>query len=160
MAPEPLYVEFQPDDRGEVLTRMEELAAADDGWLNLQPAVDSSLEPEAYRSGLFGFLSASGPPVPVCTWAPRDRGRDHSAPVSIGVQHGSGPKAARRLEEQGLVLGTGWVVLQDHPRRGLVVSVPREEDDDRVLRWLLDAGRLLSSVPLAGTWRAAFYFKR
>jgi hypothetical protein len=159
-AVEPDYVEFRPDERGEVVARMEEMARRGVGWANFQPGIEPEIEPVAYRSGLFGFLAASGPPVPVCTWAPKDRRRAPDSPVSIGVHHGSGHRAVRRLEELGLLLGEGWVVLQDHPRRGIVVSVPADEGNDTVLCWLLEAGRLLTAVPLTGEWRAAFYARR
>jgi hypothetical protein len=51
----------------------------------------------------------------------------------------------------------GWVVLQDNPRRGLVVAVPPAEDAADVLAWLLDAATALSLVLLTGEWRALVY---
>ena len=52
---------------------------------------------------------------------------------------------------------TGWRVRQDHPRRGLVIMVPAEQDHDSTLSWLLRAGAALSAVPLTGAWRAAVF---
>jgi len=48
-------------------------------------------------------------------------------------------------------------VTQDYVRKGLVISVPPDVAHADVLRWLLRAARAVSSVPLAGTWRASVY---
>ena len=51
----------------------------------------------------------------------------------------------------------GWVVLQDHSKKGLVVAVPPATGHADVVEWLLGAATLLSTVPLTGQWRAAVY---
>jgi hypothetical protein len=149
-------VEFEPDARAEVVARMSAIAGDPDrrgGWINFHPGVDDDTEvPEG--SSLFGLFSASGPAVPICTWMPGKWRGDRREPVQIGVQYGTGPKAVARLGSLGIVVPAGWRVRQDHPRRGLVIMVPAEEDPDTTLSWLLRAGAALSAVPLTGRWRA------
>jgi hypothetical protein len=149
-------VEFERDARTEVVARMSAMASdphGRGGWINLHPGVDEDTEvPEG--SSLFGFFSASGPAVPMCTWMPGKWRGDQRDPVSIGVQYATGPRAVARLGSLGIDVPDGWRVRQDHPRRGLVIMVPADEDHDRTLGWLLRAGAALSAVPLTGRWRA------
>jgi len=125
---------FEPADLGPVLD-----ALGERGWVNLQPEV-ADIE-EADRPGSFGIFSSRGPVVPFATW--------HRGERSAGIQHGTGPKVARRID-----VPEGWRVMQDHPKRGLVVRVPPGVPDDEVLRWLLATGEQLCPAPLLGRWVA------
>jgi hypothetical protein len=152
----PESIEFQPEAAAEVLARMDLVAGGRGGWINFHPRIDEDTEvpPE---SSLFGIFSASGPAVPICTWMPGKWRGERREPVSIGVQHATGPRAVARLGSAGVEVPTGWRVRQDHPRRGLVIMVPAEQDHDSTLSWLLRAGTALSAVPLTGLWRAAVF---
>jgi hypothetical protein len=74
--------------------------------------------------------------------------------VSLGLQHGGGPKAILLLRDRGHPLPRGWRVLGDNSRRGLVLSVPDEVADDDTLTWLLRAAALLTTPALPDGWRA------
>lgn len=168
MTLEPDYVEFTTDDLSAAIERMEQLAISLDGWINFEPAVDVEDVPPP-RTGLAGLISGRGPDVPLATWTPgaarrRRSGQGSSTagavmtePPSVGLQHASGPAAATRLRELHHPVPQGWVVLQDHSRRGLVVAVPPAVAHGDVLRWLLRAASALSTVPLDREWRAAVY---
>src|SRR5205085_11772828 len=121
-------LEFRPDDLAAVVA-----AVADAGWVNVQPDVDEV--PEA--GGFFAVFSGQGPAVPFGTWHRGDR--------SLGLQHGTGPKLARRL-----TLPPGWRVVQDHPRRGLVLRVPDGVTDADALAWLVATATEVATVPLTG----------
>jgi hypothetical protein len=129
-------VEVRPPDLAPLLEVLDPA-----GWVNLRPAIDPDDAPPDPSSGLFALFGARGPVVPLCTWNPGER--------SAGIEHGTGPKVARRLE-----IPPGWRVAQDHPRRGLVVVVPLGTGDDEALHWLIAAGTLLCPVPTTGTWVA------
>jgi hypothetical protein len=144
----PEEIDFRPDDRSVVLAAMDELARGVTGWINLRPAVDEEEPPP--RSSLFGLLSACGPDVPLCTWVP-------GQPTQVGVQHAAGVRAAQALTSLQIAIPEGWRILQDHPRRGLVLVPPPETPNEAVLDWLLRAGDALSTLRLAGWWRAAVY---
>ena len=113
------------------------------GWVNLQPGVAEDDLPSP-PSSLFGLFGARGPVVPLCTWHPGER--------SAGVQHAAGPKIAKQVE-----IPPGWRVVQDHPRRGLVVRVPPDVSNVVVLRWLVDVGARLCPVPTTGQWVAELH---
>jgi hypothetical protein len=71
--------------------------------------------------------------------------------------HRSGTKAATRIVAYGVELPAGWRVVQDHPRRGLVVRIPPETSAADALTWLVEAGKALSVVPLTGDWLAQIH---
>lgn len=149
---EPLVIEFDEDRRDPVVDRMETMAAAEAGWLNLTPGLDMDMPPPT-RSPLASIFGARGPTVPLATWMPR-HGRD---PATGGIQHPEGPQAVKLLAERGAPVPAGWRVVQDHPKRGLVVAVVGgngRDDLDRALVWLLGAAAVLCPWPRTGEWRA------
>ena len=149
---EPLVIEFDEDRRDAVVDRMETMAAAEAGWLNLTPGLDMDVPPPA-RSPLASIFGARGPTVPLATWMPR-QGRDQA---TGGIQHPEGPQAVKLLAERGAPVPAGWRVVQDHPKRGLVVAVVGgngRDDLDRALVWLLGATAVLCPWPRTGEWRA------
>lgn len=136
---------------------MEEVAGAGAGWVNFEPAVEAE-DIAAAGSGTFALFSARGPVVPLATWTPATisrRGRRE--PAMIGLQHPAGSKAKPLLDEFGHPVPDGWTVVQDHVRKGLVVTVPDGVAAADALGWILRAARLLATVPLTGEWRAAVF---
>ena len=108
-------------------------------------------------SGLFSWFSARGSQVPVGTLvaaSPRN-------PASIGIDHGSGRGAGDRLAAAGLGAPTGWVLRQDHPKRGLVwewaAGSEASMDAAAVARLLMEATALLCSLPVPGRWRVGVH---
>jgi hypothetical protein len=151
----PEIVEFRPDDAGPVLAAMAALTAAQAGWITLQPGIRPQDAPPQ-RSMLAGLFSGTGPPVPVCTWVAPESGQKPPH-AELGILHQTGPKAVARLDDAGIGVPDRWVVLADHPRRGLVIAVNPQSGHDEVLDWLLRAGAALTRVPLTGTWQAAVH---
>lgn len=153
MRSEPRYVEFQPDRADEVVAAME----SGTGWVNFEPAVDVD-DVAAAGSATFSIFSGRGPVVPLGTWTPAStQGRGRREPAMLGLQHPAGSKAKPLLAELGHPVPEGWVVVQDHVRKGLVVALPETAAAADALAWLLRAARLLSTIPLQGGWRAAIY---
>jgi hypothetical protein len=146
-------LEFDEDGLEPIAALFDELAAAGRGWVNLLPEVEPGRElpPRSLFSTVF---SARGEAVPFATWTAPDQpgGRP-----TIGLTHGSGPKALPRLADAGLPLAPGWLRAADHPRRGVVVTVPADAPADEVLWWLLAAAHALCPVPLTGSWLARVY---
>ena len=151
----PDVVELRPDEPDEIVAAMTALAAAQRGWITLQPGIRPEDAPPP-RSVLGAIFSGSGPPVPVCTWVAPEPSQKPPHP-ELGVLHQSGPKAIRRLDEAGVQLPEHWVVLADHPRRGLMIAVHPDSPHGEVLDWLLRAGAALTRVPLTGAWQAAVH---
>lgn len=137
---------------------MGEIATEGRGWINLQPAVDPE-DLDDRQGGAFRIFSAQGPEVPLCTWTPPERGRRAPPVASLGVQHGVGMRLVPLLAEAGIEVPPGWRVVQDQPRKGLVVSVPADEAHDHVLAWLVEVGEAICRVPHDG-WVAAVHRPR
>lgn len=131
-------VTFDPADLSPVVEALDQ-----HGWVNLWPDVEDG-RPAPSTGWVASVFSSRGSTVPLATWHPGER--------SAGIEHETGPKLARRIS-----VPTGWKVMQDHPRRGLVVHVPRQVDDLDVLRWLVDLGTDLCPVPTEGRWIAELH---
>ena len=127
-------LEVQPPQLEPVLAAMDP-----EGWVNLRPAVDPDDDPGEPSRMLLGMFGARGPAVPLCTWHPGER--------QVGIEHSWGPKVSRRLS-----IPEGWRVVQDHPRRGIVLAVPAGVSDEEVLTWLIEVGSQLCTIPTDGTW--------
>lgn len=153
----PRYVEFDADRLDEVVAVMKAMCEAHEGWVNFEPAVHLDDVPPS-GSGFFSLFSARGPAVPFGTWTPPSAPRRGRAePALIGLQHPAGGKAKPLLERLGHPVPDGWAVTQDYVKKGMVVAVPGTAAHDDVVRWLLRAATLLSTVPVTGEWRAAVY---
>lgn len=157
MTSEPRYVEFDPDRPDEIVDTMDLMAEAHSGWMNFEPAVAvEDVPPEG--SGAFSLFSGRGPVVPLATWTPgTTTRRGRTEPAMLGLQHPAGSKAKPLLAGLGHAVPEGWMVMQDHVRKGMVVAVPAEICPRDALAWLLRAAGLLSTIPLTGGWRAAVY---
>ena len=152
----PEEIEFRPDDLGAVLHRMAAMRATSSGWVNVRPIVEAEHIPPP--PGLFSIFGGSIHKIPTATWMPGKVERSGSVRATrIGLQHSSGPRVVARLGERGLALPEGWRVVQDHPRRGLVATVPAGADDAAALEWLVRAADALCEVPRTGRWRAEVY---
>lgn len=144
---------FTEDDLAPAVGAIVGLHEAATGWINFLPEVEPGHEVPPRNLAVVLF-SARGEAVPLATWsAPEVTG----GRATLGIQHGSGPKALARLAEMDLALPAGWIKVSDHPRRGLVVTTPGNADPDDVLWWLLTSSHALSTVPLTGDWLARVY---
>lgn len=150
--PPPTELVVHEDELDELAARLGRLAGTG-AWVNLLPEVVPGHEPPP-RSPVIALFSARGDAVPMATWsaASTPTGR-----ATVGIEHGSGPRALARLAEHDLALPDRWLKVSDHPRRGLVVTCPAEAEAADVLWWLLAATHALSVVPLSGSWLAQIY---
>jgi hypothetical protein len=152
----PLELEFVAHDDPDLLAHMDQIVAAGVGWINIDPVIEEENEPPP--PGPFAFLGGSTHHVPTITWLPGKRSPNGTVkPTTVGLQHATGPRVARRLSELGCPLPEGWRISQDHPRRGLVALVPADADNREVMGWLLQAATLLCAVPATGRWTAAVH---
>ncbi|MBI2708866.1 MAG: hypothetical protein HYX34_04140 [Actinobacteria bacterium] len=171
------HIEFSVDDTAALVARMEVMSRGGRGWLNVQPEVEGDEEPEPVDGGTGGdagvagvapdrhryglsdaatnvyrtLFTSRGPGIPMATWTPPARSQ---RPARIGIEHGTGPKALRRLADAGTVVPEGWRVVQDHPRTGVVIDAPAAAAPVDVLDWLLEAVAALCPLSLTGRWHA------
>src|SRR6266508_520211 len=147
MATDVELVEFSRFEPAAVIERMHELAASLGGWINLQPNVDPDDVPGS-GLGLLAIFSARGPAIPLVTWMPGQRSRRGATPAEIGIQHPAGSRAVPVLRERGIDVPAGWTVVQDNPKRGLVVRPSVDAGPADVLEWLLRATAALCPYEL------------
>ena len=151
--------EFTASDCSAVVDYMDRLAVVHDGWINLHPEVRPEDEPPR-PSGLSLLLAGVTHDVPVATWVPGAPTRDDVRPDSLGVQHAAGTRVLARLTAVGIGLPEGWRIVQDHPRRGLIVAPGHTATHRAMLDWVLEAATALSAVRLTGEWHAEVYLPR
>ena len=149
----PLVVEFDPAERAGILDVMAEMTAAGKGFINLEPHLDDVDRNNGPAAGIFAVFSVTRN-APLCTWSAPAANKKRPVPVLIGVQHGLNAKAAPRLPERGVIVPPGWRVVQDHPKKGLVLAVPPTEPAEAMLDWLVRAGEALSPSSPRG-WQAS-----
>jgi hypothetical protein len=149
-------IEFTPPDIDGVAGELASLRAAGDGWLNLLPGVvdDADVNPPV---GLFAFFGTRQPPVTMATVMPARPDKRHVEGMSVGLMHPTGAKSVARLAEAGVVMPAGWVVRQDHPRRGLVLRTAPDAEPADVVTWCVQAGTALCMVDMTGRWQAVVY---
>ena len=145
-------ISFERDDPTAVVSAMAEIAAAPgvDGWVNIGPALtDEQAARVPARSGLAAWFSGRGPSVAMGTWMPaQTSGRSRAA--QVGVEHGQGPNALKRLRESGLELPDGWVKRQDHAKHGVVLEIGADVELAAVVDWMVRAVTILTTDVAVG----------
>ena len=149
-------IEFRLPDVEPVADALSMLNEAGDGWINLLPGVAEGAVDVDPPTGLFAFFGTRQPPVTMATVMPPRRGRANEG-MSVGLMHPTGPKAIARLADAGVVVPDGWVVRQDHARRGLVLRTAVGAPPADVVTWCVRAGTELCRADMTGEWRAVVY---
>jgi hypothetical protein len=157
---EPRSVDFGAGSevRTEVVESMTALVTELDGWVTFEPLFDEESLPPV-RASWLDIFSGRGPVVPDARWVPGERKGEKVTPLSVGLRHPSGGRAVARLVEAGHPVPEGWRMVQDHPKRGLVLEARPgvDVDADATLDWMFDALAALTPLPLTGLWRATFH---
>ncbi len=150
-------IEFRPPEVAGVADSLRTLREAGSGWMNLLPGIDEDAADPEPSPGLFAFFGNRAAPVSMATVMPPTKEHRDREGVTVGLMHPTGAKAAGRLAEAGVALPEGWVVRQDHARRGLLVRTPPEAGDADIVTWSVRAGAALCRADMTGQWRAVVY---
>jgi hypothetical protein len=150
-------IEFTPPDVAAVVDALRTLRAAGSGWVNLMPGIDEDASDVHPRAGLFAFFGNNAAPVTMTTLMPPKMDRSETEGLTVGLMHPTGGKAVARLAEAGVAVPEGWVVRQDHARRGLLVRTPVDVTEPDVVTWSVRAGTALCRAEMTGRWRAVVY---
>jgi hypothetical protein len=150
-------IEFRPPESEPVAAALVALRGAGSGWINLLPGIDEDAVDVDPPTGLFAFFGNRAPPVTMATVMPARKDRRDSEGMTVGLMHPTGAKAVARLAENGVPTPDGWVVRQDHPRRGLVLRTPVDAREADVITWCVRAGTELCRAEMTGEWRAVVY---
>lgn len=150
-------VEFTPPEVTAVAAELGALRVAGSGWINLMPGIDEEASDVHPRAGLFAFFGSNAAPVTMTTLMPPKKDRSGTEGVTVGLMHPTGGKAVARLAEAGVTVPDGWVVRQDHARRGLLFRTPVAVSELDVVAWSVRAGTALCRAEMTGRWRAVVY---
>lgn len=150
-------IEFTPPELEPVARYLRLLCDAGEGWINLLPGVDADAGPDLVPSGLFGLFGNRQEPVSMGTLVPPRKDRQAAEGVTVGLLHPTGGRAVARLAEAGVTLPPGWLVRQDHARRGLVVRARSDAPADEIIGWSIRAGVALCRGEMTGRWQAVVY---
>ncbi len=134
MAAEPDVVAFAPDDPAALTQVIDQLSSAGHGGVNVYPGVDPAVLP-GEREGWLAIFTNRGPGLPQATYvavAPPGR-------ATLGLRHGLGTTVTKHLTEEGVVTPDAWRKLNDHPKRGLVLSLPADIAPGAVAGWVVAA---------------------
>ena len=150
-------IEFTPPDVDAVAYELRALRSAADGWINLMPGIDEDASDVHPRAGLFAFFGNTAAPVTMTTVMPPKKDRTDTEGLTVGIMHPTGGHAVERLAEAGVSVPDGWVVRQDHARRGLLLRTPVAVEEADVVGWSVRAGAALCRADMTGRWRAVVY---
>lgn len=147
-------IQFRTGDFEEVKEAMAQAANRTDGslWLRFQPWVDDEHMP--VPKGLAGLFSSRGPQIPEATWIPAQGSGNQAEPTQVGIRHATGPGALDRLTASGVRPPSGWKLIQEHTKRGLVFGIPPGDPFDLAIDYVLGACAVLAMVPTDDRWTA------
>jgi hypothetical protein len=149
--------EFSPQSFDRVSGYLKHFTEAGQGWINLLPGVDVDEEETTSPPGPFAIFTGRQRPVTMVTLMPPRPARRATEGVTVGLLHPTGAKAVARLADAGISLPTGWMVKQDHARRGLLVLARLGAPDDEIIEWALAAATALCRERMTGEWQAVVY---
>lgn len=162
------FIRFTIDDLGELTEAMDALVVEGGGWVNAMPVTAGQSELSSARSVpgmIFGQMGGRGPAMPKITWTAPETRRKRVDPPQLGIEHPAGSRAEALLAEAGHPVPLGWVVLQDHSLRGLVLAVgPAPDAPDptspatpaTVITWAVRAAEVLAGHQ-GPDWRAQVF---
>ncbi|MFN0028242.1 MAG: hypothetical protein ACKV2O_13835 [Acidimicrobiales bacterium] len=146
----PLVVEFNRFVPDALVEAIAVRVAAGTGWINVRPS-DDGVDHRAL--GRPSFFAARGPTIPLGTFVVGTG----SAPHQLGLEHAGGRGALAQLRKAGVTLPPGTTLVQDHPRRGLIFSLPYDTQPAATATLLVEAAVQLTPIPLPQRWFAEIY---
>ena len=141
-------VHFRLDDPSELIAEIEAIADRANGreWVTVSPWVDPEHLPVV--SVLRRLFSARASKVPEVTWVPASGDQ----PAQLGVLHGTGPGALKRLVEAGVAPPDQWRPIQDHSKRGVLFSLPTPASAATIVDFSVTIATILAEVPVDDRW--------
>ena len=105
------------------------------------------------------LFNKPAPLIPLPTSTAPNILRHGIAPSELGIMHGQGSRVVEKMVGTTGQIPTGWRVVQDHPKRGLVVVADPLATPIDVARWLLDALGTLCIPPRTDRFNVLLYDK-
>ncbi len=106
-------------------------------WVNIEPDVDKD---NIHTGSIFWkAFSSRGPMIPKFTWVSASTSRGNYQPAQVGLAHPVGNAVLNRLEDFKIEIPEQWILQQDHPKRGLVIELPKDYDAKKIVEFALAA---------------------
>lgn len=150
----PQQIEITAAAPAAVVDALRELVRSRSGWVNLFPEVDEDAVAAVTPSAVGAIFRAAGPPIPQATITAPAVGRRGPKRAQLGLTHGVGTRVLPRLKAEGVERPPEWKVVQDHVRRGVVLSLDDPVDEHRAVTWAIQAATLLCPIAVTGRWLA------
>jgi hypothetical protein len=142
-------LDFSRNDAAMLRDAISSLAVTE-GWINVTPGIPSNAV--ADDRSLFSWLVGARPQVaPLVTWMADER---HAGVGTVGVLHARGQLSSGELAV--LEVPEGWVLRQNHARRGLLFFMP-SIDADRLCEAMLRFSDDLATVETTGRYMAEVF---
>ncbi|HJM28134.1 MAG: hypothetical protein QF596_08950 [Acidimicrobiales bacterium] len=111
-------------------------------WVNIEPDVDR----ESVHTGsiFWRAFSSRGPVIPKFTWVSATTSKSSYQHAQVGLTHPTGNAVLERLKDFHVEIPQGWILEQDHPKRGLVLQLPNQYDAQAVIDFALSSIPVLS----------------
>jgi hypothetical protein len=146
---EKAVLDFSRDDAGMLRDAIASFEVAK-GWINVTPGIPS--DAVADDRSLFSWLVGARPQVaPLVTWMPDEK---HAGVGTLGVLHARGQLTSQELA--ALDVPEGWMLRQNHARRGLLFFVP-SIDADQLCTTMLRFSDYLATVATTGRYLAEVF---
>lgn len=148
MALEHRVIQFRAADPSELVAEIDRIAAVGDRseWVTISPWVEPEMVPKI--NVLARLFSGRGSKIPEVTWVPAT----DDEVAELGVLHATGTDALKRLRDAGFELPHGWVPTQDHPRRGILFTLPEAVDGRAIVNVAMVLGVHLAVLPTDDRW--------
>lgn len=121
------------------------------GWCNVTRVVVDD-EPDL-KVNFFGLSTNKG--VAVASFVPSAARHGVRQPSSLGLLHSRGRLGTERID--GLLNGAPYVIRQDHSQRGLLLDVPEDESDERVLNVMCSMTDAMCDFESTDNWRLTLF---
>ena len=122
-------------------------------WLHVEPFIE---EGQVHTSSIFWrMFSSRGPIVPKFTWVPSYERKEQMMPAQIGITHPVGTDAVNRLKDFDIEIPKSWMLNQDHPKRGIVISLPEVYSEHEVVDFAVRSLEVLSPFKFDGNYVAS-----
>ena len=149
-------LKFSPTTVGPVVELMNRYRYTSDSifWFNIEPDVD---ERSIHTGSIFWkAFSSRGPRIPQFTWTSATDRKGNYQPSEIGLTHPTGIAVLERIKSFQINIPDEWRLIQDHPKRGIVIQLPATYVSEEVVMFATSVIPVVSPFEFAGSFKLIY----